>query len=93
MRHACPRVVGSFYVGSDLMLNIQIEVRTGSDLDGMTAAELDNGNASLLAHTDGTNRQRSLHPPGNLQIKSGDTIVVAIAPDCLPRLEEMNTAA
>lgn len=86
------RVIGSFNIGSDLMLNLQIDVIKGSELDGMTAAELDNGHASLLAHTDGQTDHRSLHPPGDLSIRSGDTIVVAIAPDCLPRLKEMNTA-
>ena len=56
----------------------------------MKTGELDDDNAAVLAYTDGKSGQRRLHPPGNIAIDSGDTIVVAITPDCLPRLKRMN---
>ena len=35
-----PCVCGSFFVGDDLMLNVELTVKAGSDLDGMTTPKL-----------------------------------------------------
>jgi Trk K+ transport system NAD-binding subunit len=88
-----PCVIGSFYIEKDLMLNLQITVAQGTQLDEMTTGELDDGNASVLAHTDGDSGQRRLHPQGDVTIRAGDTIVVALTPDCMERLKQMNASA
>jgi Trk K+ transport system NAD-binding subunit len=89
-----PSVIGSFFVGSDLMLNVEVAVGSGTRLNGMTTAELtDQGELTVLAHTDADTGQRRLHPGGRQQIRTGDMLVVATTPDRLERLQQMNTPA
>lgn len=46
-----PSVIGSFYVGDDLMLNMEIVVKQGSQLDGMTTVALEKlGAMSILSY-------------------------------------------
>jgi len=82
-------VIGSFYIGNDLMLNLEVTVKAGTQLDGMTTAQLEEDDASVLAHTDGNTGQRRLHPRREVTIRPGDTIVIAVGPDCLQRLQAM----
>ena len=87
-------VIGSFFVRESLMLNVELTVRQGTELAGMTTAELHGrANVAVLAHTDTASGQQQLHPAGAIQIQPGDTLVVSTVPEFLARLHEMNTSA
>jgi Trk K+ transport system NAD-binding subunit len=86
-----PAVMGSFLVGDDVMLTLEIEVARGSALDGMSTADLENrGRYSLLARSDGSSGERDLHPSGAVTFAAGDTLVIATEPDFARTLHELN---
>jgi Trk K+ transport system NAD-binding subunit len=74
-----PAVISSFYVGDDLMLNLQLEIQEGSSLASMTVAQLEEkGGVSVITHESAKTKKRSFHPSDPLQLEAGDKIVVTI---------------
>ena len=86
-----PSVIGSFYVGDNLMLNVELLVRKGSKLAGMTTEELDQqGKIAVLAYTGAIDGEQHFHPTDSTPIRPGDTVVVCTASDHLQALHDMN---
>jgi Trk K+ transport system NAD-binding subunit len=87
-----PSVVGSFFVGETLMLNMKLTVQPGTELATMTAEKLDQcNNIALLAHTCTATGQQQLYPSGAVPIKAGDVLVISTVPEFLANLHGMNT--
>lgn len=85
-----PRVVGSFYVGDDLMLNLRLTVREGTSLAAMTTRDLERkGGVSVLAHH-AASGARTLHPSDAVPLAPGDVIVVSATADATHTLDELN---
>ena len=87
-----PSVRGSFFVGEDLMLTVELRVAEGSRLAGMSVEELmDAGNFCILAHEAMKTGRRSLNPSSEkLQFAAGDMLIVATPKEELQRLHGMN---
>lgn len=87
-----PSVIGSFFVGDDLMLNLEIAVTAGSELEGMTTKEFEKaGRLSILAHDSSATGKRELHPSEAIDLSAGDKIVVSILFDFIQKIHQMNT--
>ncbi len=84
-------VVGSFYVGDDLMLNLDLTVRAGSRLDGITTQQLEKmGHMSILAHESATTGRRVLHPAEPHILGPEDKLVVSTLPEFARKIHELN---
>lgn len=84
-------VIGSFFVGPDLMLNVELTVREGSELEGLATDALSRlGSVFVLAYTDGATGERHLHPDRPHPLRAGDKVVVSTVPEFLRRLHAMN---
>ncbi|MEW6263834.1 MAG: potassium channel family protein [Thermodesulfobacteriota bacterium] len=89
-----PNVIGSFFVGSQLMLNLEIIVQAGSRLDGLTTSRIkEMGDASVLAYEGAKDGRRRFHPAQPLTLGPGDKIVLSTLPDFARRLQELNEPA
>ncbi len=87
-----PSVIGSFYVGRELMLNIEITIAPKSPLEGLTIQELaKSGQASILAHESQAKGIRRLHPADPIDLEPGDKLVISTSPDYARRIHELNT--
>ena len=86
-----PAVVGSFYVGDDLMLILNLVVAAGSKLDGMTVDALTKtGGLAVMCHQSARTAARAIHPPDTLTLHAGDKLVISAAGDVWARVQEMN---
>lgn len=86
-----PAVVGSFYVGDDLMLILNLVVAARSQLDGLSLDALTKmGGLSVLCHECKRTGERLIHPPDALLLKSGDQIVVTTSTAMWDRVKELN---
>jgi len=86
-----PAVVGSFYLGPDLVLILQLVVSPGSRLDGMTVDELRRGGGlSVLCHESAESGGRRLHPPDSLRLAGGDKVTVSASAEVCARVKEMS---
>jgi Trk K+ transport system NAD-binding subunit len=86
-----PRVVGSFYVDGNLMLNIEITVEKESQLENMTTESLrKQGDLSVLSHVDAKTGRRTLHPSNAIKLNAEDRIVVAASQEICGKLEALN---
>jgi Trk K+ transport system NAD-binding subunit len=86
-----PSVVGSFYVGEDLLLVVQLVVDRGARLDGMTLGQLAaKSDLAVLSYEAAVSSRRSMHPAESQLLGPGDRIVVSTAPAALPGLKELN---
>jgi Trk K+ transport system NAD-binding subunit len=87
-----PAVIGSFYVGEDLMLNMQVTINERSRLASMTTRDLEKeGDVSILALTSAATGKRRLHPSEPTAMQAGDTLVVSTVPQFAGKLHQMNT--
>ena len=88
-------VKGSFYVGEDLMLTVEIHCEAGSRLDGMTVDDfMAEGRFAVLAHQAAATGLRSLNPSDpKLRFAPGDLLVIASPREDLARLHEINAGA
>lgn len=86
-----PSVVGSFMVGNDLMLNVEIQVKEDSKLSKMTSNQLlDNGDYAILAHINWLTQAKQLNPSDDFQLNVGDKLIIA-TPHCdLQKLHQLN---
>ena len=88
-----PSIIGSFYVGEDLMLNLEITVRDGSRLNGMTTEELENlGEASILVYESVLEAKREIHPSGSITLNPGDKLFISTVPPFVHKIHELNAA-
>jgi Trk K+ transport system NAD-binding subunit len=89
-----PCVVGSFFVGDDLMLTVEIRVAPGSRLAEMTTTELmSQGRFAILAHEREHMAQRALNPSDSIELAPGDHLVAAMPREDLPRFHALNRSA
>lgn len=85
-----PAVVGSFYIGQDLMLVLNLVVAAKSPLDGSTVDGLTKmGGLAVLCH-EGEGSARQIHPPDATVLRVGDKVVISVAVDAWPRVKAMN---
>jgi Trk K+ transport system NAD-binding subunit len=88
-----PAVIGSFYVGEDLMLNLEITVNPGADLTRMSTADLESvGKVSILAHQSKATGTRQIHPSKPLPLEPGDKLVISTLRDFVTKIHELNTS-
>ena len=88
-----PSIIGSFYVGEDLMLNLEITVRDGSRLNGMTTEELQNlGEVSILVYESVLEAKRVIHPSGSIKLNPGDKLFISTVPHFVSKIHELNGA-
>jgi len=67
-----PSVIGSFYVGENLMLNMELTVASGASLDGMTTTELERDTSlSILLHACHETGKQQLHISEENDAQSG----------------------
>lgn len=86
-----PSVVGSFFVGEDLMLNVDITVEDGTRLAWMKSRDfMEEGRFVILAHECGKTGERSLNPSHDIQIAPGDHLVIACPREDLATLHTLN---
>ena len=86
-----PSVRGSFFVGEDLMLNVELVVAEDSMLADLNTDELtDQGRYAILAHQCGKTARRSLNPSDPIDLSPGDLVVVATPRDDLEHLHDLN---
>ena len=86
-----PSVIGSFFIGENLMLNVQLTIQENSMLDGMDSDEfIDKGAYAILIHEDLNTGKKKINPSDPVCLKSGDRLVVA-TPHCdLAALHTLN---
>lgn len=85
-----PDVIGSLYLGEDLLLIVQLVIVRGCKLDGITLANLEEvARVSVLSHENASG-QRRLHPPASLTIASGDKVIVAATADLTAQIKHLN---
>ncbi len=88
-----PSIIGSFYVGEDLMLNLEITVRDGSRLNGMTTEELQNlGEVSILVYASVLEAYRVIHPSGSIKLNPGVKLFISTVPHFVSKIHELNGA-
>ncbi len=88
-----PSVVGSFFVGDDLMLNIQLFVQEGSALALMTSSQLvQMGDYAILVHESAGGKRRSLIPSFDIAFAPGDRLVIATPRVHAKGLHDLNRA-
>ena len=86
-----PEVVGSYYIGDQLMLIVEMAVATDSHLDGHDTSEVyHDENLSILCHESGGTGQRTWHPADAIPLKAGDKLTVTAAYDVYGRIKELN---
>jgi Trk K+ transport system NAD-binding subunit len=86
-----PSVRGSFFVGEDLMLNVELVVAVASKLADLNTGELmDQGRYAILAHECGKTARRSLNPSDPIDLSPGDLVVVATPREDLDHLHDLN---
>ncbi|MBU2547085.1 MAG: potassium channel family protein [Proteobacteria bacterium] len=86
-----PSVIGSFYAGGELMLNLEITVGPGSALAGMTTLDLGRkGHVSVLIHESKATGRRELHPSDPVGIEAGDRLVLSTVPDFMETIHQLN---
>ena len=87
-----PNVVASFEIEEEVMLNIQIEVKGRSALDGISVESLKARTPlSLLSHKSVASGTRTDHPNPATKLSSGDTIVACISRENRQELHRLNT--
>jgi Trk K+ transport system NAD-binding subunit len=85
-----PAVVGSFYVGENLMLVLNLVVAPGAELDGATVHDVaQRAGVGVLCHESPAG-ERQLHPPATVAVRAGDKITVSAAPEVCPRIRAMS---
>ncbi len=88
-----PAVVGSFYIGEDLMLVLNLVVAAGSALDGITLDALTKtGGLAVLCHESARTAARLIHPPDALVLAAGDKVVISASSAVWGRVKRMNEA-
>ncbi|MFM2095840.1 MAG: hypothetical protein RIS70_2964 [Planctomycetota bacterium] len=86
-----PSVVGSFYVGEELMLIIQVEITDGSALAGRTLGGLaEYGGMSALCFRAAKSGERQMHPQADTRLAVGDTLTLSAVPAVCQRIGEAN---
>ena len=89
-----PAVIGSFYIGGSLMLNMEIVVQAGSVLDGLSIAELERkGEISVLAHESVDTGDCRLHPASATLLAAGDKVIASLAPSFVRGFRELSQSA
>lgn len=89
-----PTVVGSFYVGDDLVLIAQIEIQSGGSLAGKSIDDLESmGGLSALCHESASDNNRILHPPDHIRLSSGDRLTFSAVPTVYQRIRDANTSS
>jgi Trk K+ transport system NAD-binding subunit len=84
-----PGIVGSFYVGSELVYTVHAQVGDGCSLVGRTIADVaDDVGLSVLAMTRG-GAPPTLHPSPSGVLFAGDRLTVALTADRLPKLRSL----
>lgn len=86
-----PSVVGSFYVGDDLMLIVQLEIAHGSTLTDQTIGDLASlGGLSALCYQSARSGLRQMHPAAETKLAQGDTLTLSAVPDVCRRIAQAN---
>ena len=86
-----PSVVGCFFVGDDLMLTLEVTVKAGGRLDGLTVAELTRlGRWSVLSRRDAASGEKTLYPDGAAALAAGDALTLAALPECVADIQALN---
>lgn len=86
-----PCVIGSFYVGEELMLNIEIIVNKKSRLDGMTSMQLEEEvELSILVHESKESGEKRLHVSDEIGLKAGDKLVLSTGSAMLGTIHDLN---
>ena len=86
-----PSVVGSFFVGDDLVLNIELFVQEGTPLSEMTSQELVQlGDYAVLAHEAACDKNHTLIPSVDIKFSPGDRLVIAVPNKAAPNLHKLN---
>jgi len=86
-----PAVTGSYAIGDEMMLIVEMKVAAGSHLDQSNTAEVyANENLSILCHQSAATGQRSWHPAQPIDLAAGDTITVTAAYEVYDRIKELN---
>jgi len=86
-------VVGSFFVGEDVMVNVELVVSGGSKLSEMATTELmAEGHYVILAHECARTKKRTLGPSRPVRFAAGDRVFVAMPREGLARLRALNEA-
>ena len=88
-----PAVIGSFYIGEQLMLTVELTVVAGSALRAMTSRQVsDTGLGSVLFHASADGGPQQFNPTSEIALAAGDRLVVATLPAHLRSLHELNVA-
>jgi Trk K+ transport system NAD-binding subunit len=88
-----PGIVGSLPIGDRLVLNMELEVKGGSALDGMPAADLvRRGGLAIIAHEANDSKARRLHPADAFTLAPGDRLVVSIERERMAAFTALNEA-
>lgn len=86
-----PAVVGSFYIGEELVLVVELVVEAGAKLDGMAIdALMKVTSSSVLSHHSARTNARQLHPPDSQTLERGDTVVLSASPAEWERIRGLN---
>ena len=87
-----PAVVGSFYLGEDLVLILQLVIAEGSELAGVTVDAISKrGGIAVLCHEDASG-EKHLHPAETQVVKAGDRLTVSATPQDCPKIKAMSVA-
>lgn len=85
-------VIGSFYIGDDLMLTLRVTVNEGTRLSRMTTADLVMRNDfALISVEGGKTGLRRMGSAESIPINAGDIIVAAVKTDSTGILHELNS--
>lgn len=84
-----PQVVGSYYIGDQLLLIVEIEVAPGSPLAGGSTAELGRENLSILCHTPAAGGERVWHPSQPIALQVGDRLTLTAGYEAYGRIKEL----
>jgi Trk K+ transport system NAD-binding subunit len=84
-------VIGSFYVGEDLMLTLSVTVNDGSKLSGITTADLAmRSDIALISVEDSKTGLRRMGSAESIPINAGDILVAAVKAESTDILHELN---
>jgi len=89
-----PSVVGSFYVGENLVLILQIDIAAETQLAGQSIADLERmGGLSALCHESAASGERRMHPSGEVVLAAGDRLTLSATPDVCHRISQANSSS
>lgn len=86
-----PAVVGSFYVGDDLVLILQLEINADSRLAGLTIAKVEEiGGLSALCYEAADAGRRQMHPTSDIVLSPGDRLTLSAVPEVCQKVARAN---